>query len=202
MGYSIDAVLLVLAMGIGIGTIVSAISCFLLARRSRRWDDETVSWRLHTAAIAFAFLSGLFVWIFVDSRGEAFASLAEPIAFAGSSPLAAVFGVLAAGLAGGVVGTAGISSALSHRPGLTDEARSTVRRRYARDLTLLTLIVFGILSAVGPFLRTGLVGIGIVIGALGIGFWVGGPLLGIVLGSTRVPTDTENARIDLSLIHI
>ncbi|WP_254768624.1 peptidase [Salinilacihabitans rarus] len=193
------ALAVLLAFGIGLAALVAVVVGVAVGWITRRVADETAVRGLIALAVGAAALPGVVAWAVVDADRSSLASAVDLGFGPLSTAVAALVAVVVGGVAAGVVGTAAVAGVLAARPdlpGVDDPAAA--RRRYLRYLTALFAVAFAVVSAAGPLLRTGPLGVGAVLALAAPAFWIGGPFLSVLVagGGTRPPTDAEAARVE------
>ncbi|MEY7848319.1 peptidase [Natrarchaeobius sp. A-rgal3] len=185
------ALWIVLAVGVGIAAGIAAVVGHLSGRLARGWTDESAARAANVVTLGSAFVAGLVIWLVVGASADV-----ESVISPESAVVAAVVAAVAGGVTAGVVGAAAITGFARPRPDLPGVGEpATVRRQYARYLSVLFLLVLLLVAALEPAIRAGPLAIGGVVAAVGVGLWVLGPFLLVVSSSTRAPTDAERERL-------
>ncbi|ELZ16843.1 peptidase [Haloterrigena salina JCM 13891] len=181
--------LLFLAIGVSVVSVVTAGIGYLYARFTRGRSDERASRGTNVLTLGPAVLVGAVVGIVVRNAGVDGATALEAI-------LVGLFTAVAGGLAAGAVSAAtitGIATARPTLPGVDDIA--TVRRRYARYLAGVVFVVLLFVPAIELATRDA-AGTAAIVAVIGGCFWAGGPLLRSLTAATREPTDDERDRLE------
>jgi hypothetical protein len=188
-----------LAVAVGFATVLAIGFGYCYGRLARGWSDEAAARGTNVVAFGGALLAGIPFWIVADVGVRIDATRVAGDALGGIVPTiaGAVVAPVVSGFVAGGIRTAAVSGILRGRPdlpGVGDPA--TVRRHYARFITSVFVVICLFITAIGPALRGGFLGLVAVIVGLVLAFWIGSPFLGTLTSSTRRPTDPESARID------
>ncbi|ARS90801.1 hypothetical protein [Natrarchaeobaculum aegyptiacum] len=186
------ALLVLVAVVVGVGSIVAFGSGHLVGRTARTWTDERAVRWLNGLAIAIPALVSIAVWILARAAvdlGNA-ETLLEMLV---SSVLAAVV----TGLSGAVVGTIFVFAMLRSRPALPGvENPAATTKAYARYLAIVFVFTFLLGSALLPALEAGPLAVTGLVVVLVFAIWVLSPVLGALKLGSRSPTAAERDRLE------
>ncbi|ELZ03827.1 hypothetical protein [Natrialba aegyptia] len=176
-----------LVLAVGFAALVVAFLGYLYGLLAPHLSDESAIRGANICAIGFGFVASYPTWYLVRAGLDMHTVVSGGIA------------AIVVGLTAGCVGTAAITGVLRSDPSLFSTSPSNVRRRYARYLTSIFALAFGIIVVALPIVqREPLAGLGM-LPVLIFLCWVAAPFIFPLTVPVRRPTATERDRLEAVL---